>query len=527
MKQFIALILLSLFTHFAFGQKVLVFYDTVNALELKALTETASSKKISLDTTSNPARFTENTLKNYHAVVFLNTSANRLNFRQAAELQRFMQAGGGFVGIGKAVEPSYKWLWYEKMMAGKLAETQLENPTQLSLITNASIGKTTLPPLWKVNDKPLVFNNLPTRCKPVLLDIMGKTWAWYYTTDEGGKLFYTALGCEPSAYANPDFINHIWSGIEEVSAKTFPDYVKIAGTALPDEKNFLKIVLADNLQNPLALATMRNENVLLVEADGSVKMYEAKKRKINLLGKIEIPKLKAIRLDPEFYQNGYIYTFAETATEEYKIGRMQLVGDTTVAMTDFTSQSTNPLVRNAVYDFERYAKAPYRLPKYFDKKSFRYVSEQGMILETLDEDGNVKNIEPFLTDMRFNFIKDLSFGADGNLYFLEDNQLKKIDYSEVNRKPIAIASADVLTGNVPLKVKFSSEGSIDFDTNDKISFEWNFDGVNQSTDANPEFTFTKPGPYEVKLKVSDGTGETAETVLKIQANKTPVKGRKK
>jgi type 1 glutamine amidotransferase len=527
MKQLIALILLSLFTHLAFGQKVLVFYDVVHTTELSTWATTASSKKISLDTTSNPTRFTENILKNYNAIVFLNTSANRLNFRQAAELQRFIQAGGGFVGVGKAAEASYKWLWYEKMMAGKLAESQLENATQLSLITNATIGKTTLPPLWKVTDRPLVFNNLPTRCKPVLLDVMGKTWAWYYTTDEGGKLFYTALGVEPSAYANTDFINHLWSGIEEVGSKTLPDYAKIAGTALPDEKNFLKIVLSDNLQNPIALATLRNENVLLVEENGSVKMYESKKRKTNLLGKIEIPKLKAIRLDPEFYQNGYIYTFAETAPEEYKIGRMQLVGDTTITMTDFTSQSTNPLVKNAVYDFERYAKSPYRLPRYFDKKFFRYDNEQGLIVETFDEDGNVKNIEPFLTDMKFNFIKDLSFGTDGALYFLEDNQLKKVDYSEVNRKPIAIVSADVLTGNVPLKVKFSSDGSVDYDTNDKISFEWTFDGVNQSTEANPEFTFTKPGPYDVKLKVSDANGGTAETVLKIQAIKAPAKGKKK
>ncbi|RYU93765.1 ThuA domain-containing protein [Emticicia agri] len=527
MKRLIILPLLCLLTHITFGQKVLVFYDTANTSELTAFIETASSKKIQTDTTSNPARFTENTLKNYQAVVFLNTSANRLNFRQAAELQRFIQAGGGFVGNGKAAERSYKWLWYEKILGGELAENQLENPTQLSLITNASIGKTMLPPLWKVNDKPLIFTNLPTRCKPVLLDVMGKTWAWYYVTDEGGKLFYTALGCEPSAYANPDFMNHLWTGIEEVSAKTLPDYAKIAGSALPEEKNFLKIVLADSLQNPLSIATMRNDNVLMVEQSGYVKLYEAKKRKTNLIGKIDVANLKAIRLDPEFYQNGYVYTFAGTTPNEYKIGRMQLVGDTTVTMTDFSSQSTNPLVKSAVYDFERYGKSPYRLPKYFDRKSFRYDNEQGMVVETLDADGEVKNIEPFLTDMKFNFVTDLSFGADGGLYFLEDNQLKKIDYSEVNRKPIAIASADMLTGNVPLKIKFSSGGSIDFDKNDKISFEWNFDGVNQSTEANPEFTYTKPGPYEVKLKVSDAKGDSAETVLKVVANKAPVKGRKK
>lgn len=525
MKKLIVLLCLN--AHFALGQKVLVFYDTANKTELAHLLETASSKNKTVDTTSSPARFNESTLKNYNVVVFLNISANRLSFREAAELQRFIQAGGGFVGVGKAAEPSYKWLWYEKILGGRLAANQLENPTQISLITNASIGKTSLPPLWKINDKPLVFNNLPTRCKPVLLDVMGKTWAWYYTTDEGGKLFYTALGCEPSAYTNTDFIKHIWAGVEEVSAKALPDYVKIAGSALPEEKNFLKILLADSLQNPVALATLKDNNVLVVEESGNVKLYEANKRKIRTIGKIEIPKLRAIRLDPEYYQNGYVYTFSETAPEAYTINRMQLVGDSTLIMTDFTSQSTNPLVKSSIYDFERYGKYPNRLPKYFDQKSFRYHNEQGIIVETLDNDENVKNIEPFLTNMKFNFIKDMAFGADGNLYFLEDNQLKKVDYAEGNRKPIAIASANVTTGNVPLKVKFSSDASIDYDTADKLSFEWSFDAINNSVEPNPEFTFTKPGTFDVKLKVTDTSGETAETTLKVQANKAALKPRRK
>jgi len=58
-----------------------------------------------------------------------------------------------------------------------------------------------------------------------------------------------------------------------------------------------------------------------------------------------------------------------------------------------------------------------------------------------------------------------------------------------------------------------------------LSFEWNFDGLNLSSEPNPEFTFTKPGTYEVKLKVSDNHGESAETSLKIQVNKAPVKRR--
>jgi Trehalose utilisation/PKD domain len=526
MKKIVFIIFAFLMANNVFGQgKVLVFYDTNYEAEATILWNNAREKNRDLDTTSNPAKFTELQLKNYTAVVFLNTSINGLDYRQSAEFQRFMQAGGGFIGINTAIEKSYKWLWYNKMIGGILAENQLSDRVQLSLITNASIGKTELPPLWKIEDKPLVINALPVKCKPILLDVMGKTWAWYYTTEEGGKMFYTALGGELSAYQNANFINHLWAGIEEVSSNNLPDYAKIAATALPTENSFLRIKLSENLDNPVALASTSDGNVVIVEQSGNFKLYISQKRATNLLGKIEVSNLKAIKLDPEFAQNGYVYTFSQINTDEYKIGRVQIVGDSVAILTDFSSQSTTSLAKNIVYNFAKSEKIPYHFPKYFDGKSFKFDNEQGFIIETFDDDGNIKNIEPFLPNIRFNFIKDIVFGADGALYFLENNQLIKIDYSETNRKPFAMVSADVLTGSFPLKVKFSSAGSIDNDPNDSLKFEWDFDGKIISQEPNPEFIFTKLGIYEVKLKVTDNQGDTAENSLKIQVNKAPAKRR--
>ena len=185
MKKIITLAFVFLSTCIAFGQsKTLIFYPVSNSAQAKVLFDDAQSKKRSLDTTSTPTKINETNLKSYHAVVFLNTSVNALSFQQSAELQRFLQAGGGFVGVGGAIEKNYKWLWYNKMIGGVLAESQFSDKVQLSLITNASIGKSELPPLWKIDDKPLVMSSVPVRCKPVLLDVMGKTWAGYYTTEE-------------------------------------------------------------------------------------------------------------------------------------------------------------------------------------------------------------------------------------------------------------------------------------------------------------------------------------------------------
>ncbi len=526
MKKTLFITFTFLLTNIAFGQsKALVFFQANHVSEAKILWDNAIPSKHSIDTTSNPAKFNETTLKNYNSIVFLNISINVLSFQQATEVQRFMQAGGGFVGINAAIEKNYKWLWYGKMIGGVLAENQLSEKVNLSIITNAYIGKTELPPLWKIEDKPLIINTLPVKCKPILLDVMGKTWAWHYTTEEGGKMFYTALGGEFSAFQNPNFINHLWTGIEEVSSKKTLDYAKIADTALPSESAFLKINLSENLENPLALATTPDRNVILAEQSGKIKCFNAQKRKTTLIGNIDATNLKAIKLDPEFAQNGYVYTFTETNLNEYKIGRLQIMGDSAAVLTDFSSQSTTPISKNITYNFTKFDKELYRLPKYFDKKSFRYDNEQGMVLETFDDDGNLKNIEPFLPNTRFNFIQDMAFGADGALYFLENNQLMKIDFSETNRKPIANASADIFVGNAPLKVLFSSAGSIDFDPKDTLSFEWNFDGQNVSNEANPEFIFTKIGSYDVKLQITDNQGDKSEVFLKIQVNKAPVKRR--
>ncbi|NPA37374.1 MAG: T9SS type A sorting domain-containing protein [Chlorobi bacterium] len=67
----------------------------------------------------------------------------------------------------------------------------------------------------------------------------------------------------------------------------------------------------------------------------------------------------------------------------------------------------------------------------------------------------------------------------------------------------ALFSADVASGQVPLKVQFTDESA-----GNPVSWEWDFnnDGVVDATEQNPLFTFTEAGIYTVKLVVSDGTG---------------------
>src|SRR5690606_19075298 len=77
-----------------------------------ALLKLGQEYGFTVDTTENADYFTEDSLSKYAAVVFLNTSDNKdslLNYRQENAFERYIQAGGGFVGIHAASDTEYQW----------------------------------------------------------------------------------------------------------------------------------------------------------------------------------------------------------------------------------------------------------------------------------------------------------------------------------------------------------------------------------------------------------------------------------
>jgi cytochrome c len=83
---------------------------------IKAIMKLGEENGFQVDTTENAARFTEENLKKYNAVVFLSTTQDVLNHVQQADFERYIQAGGGFVGIHAAADTEYNWPWYNKLV---------------------------------------------------------------------------------------------------------------------------------------------------------------------------------------------------------------------------------------------------------------------------------------------------------------------------------------------------------------------------------------------------------------------------
>ncbi len=121
---------------------------------------------------------------------------------------------------------------------------------------------------------------------------------------------------------------------------------------------------------------------------------------------------------------------------------------------------------------------------------------------------------------------DLEIGPGGDLFYVdfEGGTIRRIQFFSANQPPVAVATASPTNGPAPLTVNFDGSGSSDPDGN-PITYSWDLDGdgiYGDSTAVQPTQTYSTPGTYTVRLRVSDNQGATTTSApVTISANNTP------
>ena len=168
-----------------------------------------------------------------------------------------------------------------------------------------------------------------------------------------------------------------------------------------------------------------------------------------------------------------------------------------------------------------------KFPSYLEGKFFAYDWMRDWInLVTMKPNGDFVSMERFMPKTKFSHPMDMQFAKDGSLYMLEygqnwfaqndDARLTRIVFNAGNRSPVAMINVDKKAGSVPLKVAFSSLGTMDYD-GDNLKYEWIFaKGAAKSNLPNPTFTFVKSGIYKPVLKVTDASGNVTENTIEIK-----------
>jgi len=235
-EKYLVLFLLMLFNLSAIAQsrRVLVFTKTARyhhesiPAGIQLIKKLGKANHFDVDTTADSTYFKENNLKKYAAVIFLNTSGNVLDTAQKIAFVRYIEAGGGYVGIHCASSTEKDWTWYGQLVGAVF--TQHPEPQTGTVITadlqNAASKQ--WPALWQHKDEWYNFRNIQPGLH-VLLKADESTYkggtngadhplAWYHEFD-GGRAFYTALGHFADYYNDPQFGAHILAGINYAIGK--------------------------------------------------------------------------------------------------------------------------------------------------------------------------------------------------------------------------------------------------------------------------------------------------------------------
>ncbi|GCB44440.1 PQQ-dependent sugar dehydrogenase [Streptomyces sp. NL15-2K] len=200
------------------------------------------------------------------------------------------------------------------------------------------------------------------------------------------------------------------------------------------------------------------------------------------------------------------------------------------SLPEFGSGSESPM-GGPVYHYDAALDSPVKFPEAYDGDFFAGEFGRRWIKRIVsDGSGTVQSINdvPWTGTQ----VMDMAFGPDGALYVLdygtawfggdEHSGLYRIENATDGHSPVAQAAADRTSGQAPLRIRFSSEGTTDQD-GDALTYSWDFGDGGKSTQPNPTYKYKKNGTYTATLTVKDPSGRTGNASVQIVVGNTAPK----
>ncbi|MEM6963572.1 MAG: ThuA domain-containing protein [Bacteroidota bacterium] len=191
---------------------------------IAALAKMSNENNWTITFTEDSTHFSEGNLKQYNSVIFLNTTQNVLGKNEEQAFEKYMNQGGGFVGIHAAADTEYSWDFYATMLGAQFASHPKTQEAKMNVHKNCNHPSIAhLEETWIKTDEWYNFKKPVPSYVNVLLDMDESSYegkrmdmyhpiAWYHSF-EGGRVFYTGLGHTPKTFSNETFLEHLKNGI--------------------------------------------------------------------------------------------------------------------------------------------------------------------------------------------------------------------------------------------------------------------------------------------------------------------------
>ena len=269
--------------------KVLVFTRAVGeqhastAAGVKALKDLGKDNRFVVNATADPTEFRADRLKQFRAVVFLNTSGDVLNDAQQAAFEDYYRAGGGFVGVHSAIETESAWAFLTDVLGtradarvgrdaghdqGRRPRPRREQEPAGVLAAHRRVVR-----LRRQRPRPLArprdgrrdhLHRRRRRLRPPV------AWCKDY---QGGRSFYTGGGHTAAAYGEPAFRRHLAGGIAWAAGMADPVYSDCGATVLANYEQ-KKISAPPNLNEPIGFDQLPDGRIIQTARAGQLRLHD-------------------------------------------------------------------------------------------------------------------------------------------------------------------------------------------------------------------------------------------------------------
>ncbi|MGB7393886.1 MAG: ThuA domain-containing protein, partial [Pricia sp.] len=329
--------------------KVLVFSKTMGFKHASIPAGIAAIQKLGdengflIDTTKNAELFNEDNLKQYSAVVFLSTTLNVLDHTQEAAFERYIQAGGGFVGVHAAADTEYDWGWYNKLVGAQFQSHPAGTPEAEFIIKDDSFIATKhfTDSIWQRKDEIYNYKNINQDVNVVMTVSEASyeggengdyhPFAWYHKFD-GGRAFYTGAGHTDESFSEEMFLKHLLGGIQyAIGDNEQLDYEKAVTQLPPDADRFSKkqLVVGEFFE-PTEMAVLSNSDVLVAQRRGEIMHYDDATKELKEVASLDVyfktleaegvnaeEGLMGLQKDPNYAENHWIYVYYAPSGDEW------------------------------------------------------------------------------------------------------------------------------------------------------------------------------------------------------------------
>lgn len=224
-------------TVLAGSNKILVFSKTAAFRHSSAISagqnviqQLGKENNFEVVVTEDSQAFSFENLKQFDAVVFLCTTGDVLNDEQQKAFEKYIQSGGGFVGIHSASDTEYDWPWYGELVGAYFKNhPRGQQDVILNIFDADHISTNHLPLQWKKTDEIYNFKWIGQGLD-ILIKVDENSYdggqngdfhpiSWFHVFD-GGRSFYTALGHDEKSITDPLLVKHILGGIKYAMGRT-------------------------------------------------------------------------------------------------------------------------------------------------------------------------------------------------------------------------------------------------------------------------------------------------------------------